>query len=118
MSKTTNQTQHPVEQVVGHDLDPNADGDLVLDGLNVAQTQALVVAVQTQDGQTASVSVDWADGNGAVFQSESATDIGLSAVTDDWARLIRKGPTATVTITSDANAGVQNRVNAFADTHR
>lgn len=116
--ETTNQSQHPVASVAGHDLDPNADGDLVLDGLRVAQTQALVVAIQTQDAETASASVEWEDANDNVFQSEAATDIGLSAVTDDWARLIRKGPNATVTVTSDAAAGVQNRVNAFADTHR
>ena len=116
--ETTNQSQHPVDRTAGHDLDPDADGDLVLDGLRVAQTQALVVAIQTQDGESASVTVDWEDANGNVYQSESASDIGLSAVTDDWARLVRKGPAATVTVTSDASAGTQNRVNAFADTHR
>lgn len=115
---TTNQSQHPQEAVTGHDLDPNADGDLVLSGLRCAVSQAVVIAANSQDSQAFSVSVDWEDGTGNVFTSESATDIGLSGVTDDYARLFRKGPTVTVTVTSDAGAGTQNRINAFVDAHR
>lgn len=117
MANTTNQSQHPSSQTTGWDLDPNADGDLVLSGLNIAQSQALLVSVTSQDGQATSVSVEWTDGTNT-FLTEGATDIGLSGVTNDWARLVRKGPQATVTVTSDAGAGTQNRVNVFADTHR
>jgi hypothetical protein len=116
---TTNQSQHPAREVTGHNLDPDADGDLVITG-NVAVTQALVVAANSVDDEALSVSVRWvSDSSGTdEFLTESATDIGLSGITNDWARLVRKGETAEVTITSDAGAGTQNRVNAFVDAHR
>lgn len=116
--RTTNQSHHPQRAVTGHDLDPNADGDLVLSGLSVAATQAVVISVNSVDDNALSVSVDWVDGSGNVFTTESASDIDLSGVITDDARLYRKGPNATVTITSDKSAGTQNRVNAFVDTHR
>jgi hypothetical protein len=114
----TNQTHHPQRSATGHDLDPNADGDLVLDGLSVAAAQAVVIAVNSVDNNSLSVNVEWVDGSGNVFTTESAADIGLSGVTTDDARLYRKGPNVTATVTSDESAGTQNRVNAFVDAHR
>jgi hypothetical protein len=119
MGQTTNQSQHPQSETVGHDLDPNADGDLTITA-NVAATQALVVAANSTDDQPLSVSVRWVDSSAGAneFLAESAADIGLDGVTNDWARLVRKGETAEVTFTSDAGAGTQNQINAFVDAHR
>jgi hypothetical protein len=119
MGETTNQVRHPQDQTVGHDLDPNVDGDLVRH-VRVAHAQALVIAVSSQDSQNLSVSVRWIDSetNDNLFTSESATDLALSGVQDDHARLYRKGPVCEVTVTSDASAGTQNRVNCWLDTHR
>jgi len=118
MSDTTDKSQHPQKSSVGHDLDPNADGDLVLSNLNVAVSQAVVIAANSQDSEAFSVSVEWVDGSGNTFTTESAADIDLSGVTDDHARLFRKGPQVSVTFTSDAAGGTQNRINAFVDAHR
>lgn len=119
MPTTTNQSQHPEDEVIGHDLDPNAAGDYVAH-VKVAATQALVIAGNSTDGNTWSASVRWIDAEGAdnEFVSEAKTDTGLDAVTNDWARLVRKGPVAEVTFTSEETAGTQNQLNAFADSHR
>jgi len=112
--------QLPKDATTNHDLDPNADGDLVRTVL-VANTQAFVVAVESVDSEPMSVSVEWVykdENTAASFGSESATDIELSGVTEDWARLIRKGPYARVTVTSDAADGTQNRANVWLDSHR
>jgi len=119
MPMTTNQVRHPQSRDAGHDLDPNADGDLVRH-LNVANAQALVISVTSEDNENLSVSVRWMydENNNNQFVSESASDIALSGVQDDWSRLVRKGPVCEVTITSDAAAGTTNRVNAWLDSHR
>jgi hypothetical protein len=67
-----------------------------------------------------SVSVRWIDGESSdnEFVSESATDINMSGVQNDHARLFRKGLIAEVTFTSDAGAGTTNNINAFVDAHR
>jgi len=115
----TNQSQHPAESVTDHDLDPDADGDYVTTA-TVAYTQALIASVNSVDDEAVSVSVRWVESSDATeeFVTESAADLGLSGVTNDWARLVRKGPVAEVTVTSDAGAGTQNRLNAFVDSHR
>jgi hypothetical protein len=116
---TTNQSTHPESETLGHDLDPNADGDLVITA-QVDVTQALVIAVNSTDNENVSVSVRWVASSDATdeFVFESETDTELNGVTNDWARLVRKGGTAEVTFTSDAAAGTQNRINAFVDAHR
>lgn len=120
MTNTTNQTQHPEDEVTGHDLDPtNGSGDYVTH-VSVAATQALVIAGNSTDGNTWSASVRWIDSESGdnEFVNESKTDTELNAVTNDWARLVRKGPVAEVTVTSEETDGTQNRVNVFADSHR
>jgi len=117
--KTTNEVRHPQDATVGHDLDPNADGDLTR-VVNVENSEALVIGVLSQDGNGVSVSVRWVDGRETLnpFVTESATNIGLSGATDNSARVIRKGPVCEITATSDAAAGTQNRANVWLDTHR
>jgi len=116
---STNQVEHPQDDTVGHDLDPNADGDLVRT-ITVANAQALLIALSSQDGEPISVSLEWVNNTDATatFVSESAADLDLSGVTDDWARAVRKGPACKVTATSDAAAGTTNRANMWLDTHR
>jgi len=109
----------PQDATTSHDLDPNADGDLERT-VKVVNTQALVVAVRSLDNENMSVSVEWTietDTSTDTFITDSASEIGLSGITEDWARLVRKGPYARVTVTSDAADGTQNRVNAWVDSH-
>lgn len=106
---------HPNRQVVGHDL--VADGDLTIGDVGVARSEAAVVAANSTDGNTWSASVDWQNDAGDVFQSESAADINLSSVAEDWARLVRKGPRVQVTFTDESGAG-SNEINAHVDTER
>lgn len=103
-----------------HDLDPtNGSGDLVIH-VQVDRTQALVVAGNSTDGNNWSASVRWIDGETSdnEYVSESKTDTGLDTVTNDWARLVRKGPVAEVTFTSEVADGTQNQINAWVDAHR
>jgi len=110
---------YPDDRTEGHDLDPNADGDLVIGPRKLENTQAVLIAANSVDNENWSASVRWTNADGTtVYQTESATDIGLSGVDNDWARLVRKGPYVEVTVTSDAAAGVQNRTNIWLDTHR
>jgi hypothetical protein len=119
MGQTTDQSTHPEVTRTEHDLDPNTDGDLVVT-VNVSVAEALVLAANSVDENTWSASVEWLNSRAAdnPTTTESASDIGLSAVGDDWARLVRKGMAAEVTFTSDETAGTQNRINAFVDAHR
>lgn len=107
-------------ETVTHDLDPtNGDGDLVITE-SVKKLQSVIIAATSTDGNAWSASVRWVDGpTGAnAYQSESNTDIGLSSVTEDWARLVRKGPYVEVTFTSEVADGTQNQINAYVDGHR
>lgn len=108
---------YPNSQTISHDLDPNAQGDLSVE-VAVARSQAILIAANSIDGNNWSASVDWLDSSGNVFQAQTATDVGLSSVSDENARLYRKGPRVKVTFTSEAAGGTQNRINAFLDTHR
>lgn len=117
MPNTTDQTQFPERRASGHDLDPNADGDLTISNISVGMSQALVVAANSVDSEDWSASVDWVDTDGTTYQTQDKAATGLSSVSDDWARLVRKAPAATVTFTSEETAGTQNRINAFLDTH-
>lgn len=106
---------YPDSQTVGHDL--IASGDLVIGPVSVARAEAIVVAVNSTNSETFSVSVSWENGSGDVFQSEDKTETGIDTVTSDWARLVRKGPQVKVTITDESGAG-QNLINAHVDTER
>jgi len=110
----------PDAATVGHDLGPtNGDGDLVIHE-PVARGQALVVAGNSTDGNDWSASVRWIDDrdDDNEFVSEAKTDTELNAVSNDWARLVRKGPVAEVTFTSEESDGTANNLNAYLDTHR
>lgn len=115
---TTPDAHYPGRVVTGHDLDPNAQGDLTIGPVRVENTQAVLIAANSTDNTNWSASVDWEDADGNVIQTESATDIALSGVDNDNARLTRKGPRVEVTFTSDAAAGTANTLNAYVDSHR
>jgi len=102
-------------QTVGYDL--VGSGDLVIGPAPVERGTAVVIAATSTDTNAFSISVQWEDDSGNVFQSESATDIGLDNVTEDYARLVRKSPQVEVTITDESGA-TQNIINAHADTER
>lgn len=106
--------EYPDNQTVGHDLD--ADGDLTIGPVSVARSEAVVIAITSTDGANFSASVEWTDGSGNTFQSEAATDIGIDATSEEWVRLVRKGPQVTVTVTD--TSGGTNNVNAHVDTER
>lgn len=106
---------YPNSQTTGHDL--IASGDLVIGPVSVARSEALVISANSTDGNSFSVSVDWEDGAGNVFQTESAADIGLDSAVEDWARLVRKGPQVEVTVT-DTSAAASNNINIHVDTER
>lgn len=108
---------YPNRQEVAHDLDPNVDGDLVIEA-GVEKSQAVLVSANSMDGVNWSASAEWIDDSDNVYQTESATDIAMSSVVDEHSRLYRKGPRVRITFTSDSSAGTTNRVNAFLDTHR
>lgn len=114
---TTPDAHYPNQLETGHNLDPNAQGDLTLEG-TVENTQAVLIAANSVDDQNWSASVEWVDEDGNTIQTESATDIALSGVDNDFARLTRKGPRVSVTFTSDAAAGTANNLNAYLDSHR
>lgn len=115
---TTPDAHYPDRQVSGHDLDPNADGDLTIGPVDVRNTQAVLIAANSTDDTNWSASVEWVDDDGNTIQTESATDIALSGVDNDNARLTRKGPRVSVTFTSDAAGGTANTLNAYVDSHR
>lgn len=107
--------EYPEASTVGHDL--IGAGDLTVGPLSVARSEAVVLSVNSTDANSWSVTASWQDSTGNVFQSESATDLGLDSSVDDWARLVRKGPQVSFTIT-DTSAATSNNVNVYADTHR
>ena len=102
-------------QQAGYDL--VGGGDLTIGPGAVERGKAVVIAANSTDNNTFSVSVEWQDSNGNVFQAEPAADIGLDAVTEDYARLVRKGPQVEVTVTDESGAS-QNTINIHADTER
>ena len=102
-------------QTTGYDL--VASGDLTIGPGPVERGTGVIIAARSTDTNAFSVSVEWQDSAGNVFQSESATDIGLNGITGDYARLVRKGPQVQVTATDDSGAA-QNLINIHADTER
>jgi hypothetical protein len=102
-------------QTTGHDL--VGAGDLTIGPGAVERGTAVTIAATSTDNNTFSVSVSWGDGSGNTFQSESAADIGLDTITEDYARLVRKGPRVSITVTDESGAA-QNTVNIHADTER
>jgi len=103
------------QQVTGHDL--VSSGDLTIPRTVAEGATAVVIAGRSIDNNGFSVSVQWADGSGNVLQTESSADIGLNTVTEDYARLVRKGPQVEVTVTDESGAA-QNNINFHADTER
>jgi hypothetical protein len=107
---------YPNNQTNGHDL--IGSGDLTIGPVSVARAEALVISANSTDSNSWSASVDWVNSDGSVvYQTETKSDINLSSVTEDWSRLIRKGPHAQVTFTDESGAA-QNNINAHVDTER
>ena len=104
---------YPNETVVGEDI--IANGDLTIGPLAVEGTSALVVSANSADGNVFSVSLDWVDGSGNIYQEESASDLELASVSQDWSRVVRKAPKVEVTVTDESGA-TQNNVNVYVDT--
>jgi hypothetical protein len=95
-----------------------ASGDLVIGPAQVERGTAVVIAATSTDNNTFSVSVRWPTETGtSEYQTESAADIGLDTITEDYARLVRKGPQVEVTVTDESGAA-QNIINIHADTER
>lgn len=92
-------------------------GDLTIGPVPVGRTEAVVIAANSDDDNTFSISVEWQDDGGNVLQSESASDIELNSVDNEYARLVRKGQQFQATVTDESGAG-QNNVNVFIDTHK
>jgi hypothetical protein len=107
-------TDYLDHQTAGHDL---AGGDLTIGAGAVERGAAVIIAATSTDDNAFSISVDWVDGNGNTYQSESAADIGLDSITEDYARLVRKAPQIEVTVTDESGAA-QNLVNVHVDTER
>ena len=99
----------------GYDL--IAQGDLTLGPGSVERGTAVVIAGTSTDNNAFSVSVEWQDAGGDVYQTEPAADIGLDTITEDYARLVRKAPEVLVTVTDESGAA-QNNINIYADTQR
>jgi len=94
-----------------------ASGDLVVGPVSVEKSQAILISANSTDSNTWSASLSWEDGSGNVILQESAGDIELSSVTQDWARVVRKGPEVEVTFTDTSAAGANN-INTYVDVHR
>jgi hypothetical protein len=97
-------------------LAPAADGPLVVRA-PVARTREVIVGAKSLTGQTFNASVRWIadDDPAVVFQELSASDVGLSAATDDDARLTRYGPVVEVTYTTAEGPSIPNPITAFVD---
>jgi len=108
-------TDYLDSQTTGYDL--VASGDLTIGPGAVERGTAVTIAATSTDSNTFSVSVSWEDGSGNVFQTEAAADIGLDTITEDYARLVRKAPQVSITVTDESGAA-QNIINLHADTER
>lgn len=102
----------PNQQVTAQDL---SAGDVTIGPFPVEKSEALVVAVNETTGGTLDVTVNWVDGNGNTFQSEGPSVTGLNDVTEDWSRLVRKGPQAEVVLSNVSSATFTN---AHVDTEK
>lgn len=109
---------YPAVDIDIHDLDPtNGAGDFTTT-VSVGRTEALLIAANSQDNNNWSVSVEWQTANGNTTRTQSASDINLSNVDNDDARLTRKGPQAVITITSNVADGTQNRISGHIGAHK
>jgi len=108
-------TRYLDERRAGYDL--VGSGDLTIGPGSVERGTAVVIAATSTDGNAFSVSVEWKDGSGNVYQTEPAADIGLDTITEDYARLVRKSLLVEVTVTDESGAA-QNNINIHADTQR
>jgi len=108
-------TDYLGSQTIGHDL--VGSGDLAIGPGAVERGTAVIIAATSTDNNAFSVSVSWEDDSGNVFQTEDATDIGLDTITEDYARLVRKAPQVSITVTDESGAA-QNNINVHADTER
>lgn len=68
----------------------------------------LIIAAHSDDSETFSVSISWEDRNGNVYQKETATELVMADITDDYSRLREKGDIAVVTLTDTSSAGSNN----------
>ena len=107
--------QDPNSTIVGVDLIANSGASI--GPVSVEGSQALVISATSTDANQFSASVKWTDGSGNVFNTESRTDIQFDSVTEDWARVVRKGTHAIVEF-ADESGGSSNNINAFAGAHR
>lgn len=111
------------------DLDPNADGDLVIpddiegrgagEAPNVGAADLVSFLIESQDSQDLSLKLEWLDGpDGTVRATEDKNDSGLFGP-DTTVRLNvwTAYPWVKVTVTSEAGAGTQNRVTVGMETH-
>jgi len=108
-------TRYLDSQTTNYDL--VGSGDLTIGPGAVERGTAVTLAATSTDNNAFSVSVEWTDGAGNTFQTESAADIGLDTITEDYARLVRKSPQVELTVTDESGAG-QNNINIHADTER
>jgi len=129
---TESQSPTGIEDSSGAQIDPDVSpnypdesqskdligsGDLTIGPVDVSRTEAIIISAKSEEGAAWSASVQWGDGNSNTVQEEQSTDITLDSVQDDYARLIRKGKTVTVTFT-DSSGGSANNINAYLDTHK
>lgn len=91
----------------GHDL--IGDGDLTFRE-SVHGAAHVILAAHSDDANSFSVSVRWEDQNGNLIQEETASELSMSNITDDWSRLVTKAQYIEVTLT-DTSGGAQNNVN-------
>lgn len=112
------------------DLDPNVDGDLVIpddiDGRaaseapDVSGADVVSVLVVSQDSQDITISIDWlATANGSANNRTEGTSQSDLFGPDTRIRtnFFTVGKHMRLTISSNAGAGVQNRVGAAIETH-
>lgn len=104
---------YPDSTTAGHDL--IGTGDLSVT-VSPDKTQALLIAAHSDDANAFSVSATWEDGSGNIIRDQPKSEV-LSSVTDDHARLVRKGPQVTVAFT-DESGGSQNNINAYVGAHK
>jgi hypothetical protein len=111
--------EFPDDTTIGHDLDPNADGDLVVT-VEVPHMQALLLAANSTSGKTWSASIRWIDNptDDNLIEKDSKSDLSLSSTSQGNAQPARKGPYAEVTLTSEETSGTENKVNVYVDAHR
>lgn len=124
VSRITDSTGSQVDPSLSVDYPDSAQeqdlivtGDLVVGPTPVGRSEAVIIAANSDDDNVWSASVEWQDDSGNVIQTESASDIGLNSVDNEYSRLVRKGQQVQVTF-SDQSGATNNNINAFVDAHR